>query len=78
MVFTHPQIDCGDFPMFFGAFSESNGPSEAMQDLEEEFSAAVGAFSLTGPILSFTLATISIASGGAHVVTLGMEPPPKK
>ena len=37
--------------------------TEAMKDLEEEFSAAVGAFSLTGPILSFTLAIISIASG---------------
>jgi hypothetical protein len=34
-----------------------------MKDLEEEFSAAVGAFSLTGPILSFTLAIIPIASG---------------
>ena len=39
------------------------GHFQAMKDLEEEFSAAVGAFSLTGPILSFTLAIISIASG---------------
>lgn len=40
----------------------------AMKDLEEEFSAAVGAFSLTGPIVSFTLAIISIASGAVERV----------
>lgn len=34
-----------------------------MKDLESEFSAAVGKFSLTGPILSFTLAVMAIASG---------------
>lgn len=40
----------------------------AIKDLEREFSAAVGKFSLTGPILSFTLAVISIASGAVERV----------
>ena len=39
----------------------------ATKDLEKEFSAAVGKFSLTGPILSFILAVISISSGANKI-----------
>lgn len=46
-----------------GHRSSSRCSFQAIKELEEEFSAAVAIFSLTGPILSFTLAVISIAQG---------------